>query len=139
MAEGTAPEAVDPNTADAAAAVDMEVEKAGSGDNGGEPNQKRAREEGEEPQQEEAIDDDVVSKKQKVDEEEKSVEEQRLEKLEEPQGEGEKEGEEGKEEEKELCGPVKLGPKSFESSTEMFNYFYNFLHAWPHYLSINKV
>ncbi|RDX72624.1 Protein EMBRYO DEFECTIVE 514, partial [Mucuna pruriens] len=135
MAEETAPEVVDPNTA--VAAVDMDVESVEAGDNG----QKRAREE-EEPQ------DDDVSKKQKVDEE-KSVEEQRLEKLDdqevkEEKGKEEKEekeaeaGKEEKEEEKEATVSVNLGHKSFGSSSEMFHYFYNFLHTWPQYLNVNK-
>ncbi|MCI58301.1 hypothetical protein A2U01_0079555, partial [Trifolium medium] len=70
MAEETAPEVVDPNTT--VATVDMEVENAV------ESKEKRSREEEEE---DESKDEDVVSKKPKVDEE-KSVEEQRLEKLE---------------------------------------------------------
>ena len=84
---------------------------------------KRARE-GEEE------DNEDVEKKQKVD---KSVEEERLEKLE---GEGTGEGEEKKE--KENSGPVSLGPKSFGSAVEMFDYFYNFLHYWPPNLNVNK-
>lgn len=122
MAEDAAPEVVDPNTA-AVAAVDMDVENVENVE-AGETNQKRAREE-EEPQ------NDDVSKKLKVDEE-KSVEEQRLETE-------AKEKESGKEgEEKEEIGSVNLGHKSFGSSSEMFHYFYNFLHAWPQYLNINK-
>ncbi|KAK7317255.1 hypothetical protein RJT34_01321 [Clitoria ternatea] len=145
MAEGTAPEVVDPETT--VAAVDMEVESVEAGENGGEPNQKRSREE------EESNGDDV-SKKQKVDEE-KSVEEERLEKVEEQvekethkeekkgedeeEKEGEKEdGENEAKEEKEATGPVKLGHKTFVSSVEMFNYFCNFLHAWPQNLNVNK-
>ncbi|KAK7411413.1 hypothetical protein VNO78_02846 [Psophocarpus tetragonolobus] len=143
MAEEAAPEVIDPNTS--AAAVDMEVENAVAGDSGGEANQKRARED-EEPQ------DDDVSKKQKVDEE-KSVEEARLEKHEEKEEEKEKEknaeeketeaeaeaeAEKEEKEEKEANGSVNLGHKSFGSSSEMFHYFYNFLHAWPQYLNVNK-
>jgi len=113
----------------------MDVE---AGDNGGESNHKRARED------EEHLPDDV-SKKQKVDEE-KSVEEQRLEKSND-QGEKEKKAEEDKnaeaeaEEKEEIDAsvPVKLGYKSFGSSSEMFHYFYNILHNWPQYLNINKV
>uniref|UniRef100_A0A2P2QQ32 Protein DCLic n=1 Tax=Rhizophora mucronata TaxID=61149 RepID=A0A2P2QQ32_RHIMU len=77
-------------------------------------------------------------KKQKVD---KSVEEERLEKTE---GNGEGEGEqkktddqEGKEEKDEEPGPVKVGPKSFGSSVEMFDYFYKLLHYWPPNLNTN--
>lgn len=140
MAEEAAPKVVDPNTvvaAAAAAAVDMDVENIEAGDNGAEPNQKRAREE-EEPQG----GDDDVSKKQRVDEEnEKSVEEQRLEKRDEQEEEKgeEKEAEKEEEEEKEASGSVNLGFKSFVSSSEMFHYFYNFLHTWPQYLNVNKV
>ncbi|KAG5046363.1 hypothetical protein AAZX31_06G185100 [Glycine max] len=133
MAEEAAPKVVDPNTvvaAAAAAAVDMDVENIEAGDNGAEPNQKRAREE-EEP----LVDDDDVLKKQKVAEEkEQSVEEQRLEKRDEKE---EKEAEK-EEEEKEASGSVNLGFKSFVSSSEMFHYFYNFLHTWPQYLNVNK-
>lgn len=131
MAEEAALEVVDPNTAAAAAAVDMDVENVEAGGNGAEPNQKRAREE-EEP----LVDDDDVLKKQKVAEEkEQSVEEQRLEKRDEKE---EKEAEK-EEEEKEASGSVNLGFKSFVSSSEMFHYFYNFLHTWPQYLNVNKV
>lgn len=131
MAEEAALEVVDPNTAAAAAAVDMDVENVEAGGNGAEPNQKRAREE-EEP----LGDDDDVLKKQKVAEEkEQSVEEQRLEKRDEKE---EKEAEK-EEEEKEASGSVNLGFKSFVSSSEMFHYFYNFLHTWPQYLNVNKV
>ncbi|KAF7838467.1 protein EMBRYO DEFECTIVE 514 [Senna tora] len=111
MAEETAPEVAEPNTT---AITDI---GADSGTNG-ESNQKRAREENESEE-----DKDGVSKKLKVD---KSVEEERLEKLEEA----------GEEEEK--SGPVSLGPKTFGSSVEMFEYFYKFLHHWPPYLKVNK-
>jgi len=131
MAEGATPEVADPN-----AAVDMDVENAG--DNGGETNQKRTRED-EEPL---AGED---SKKQKVDEE-KSVEEQRLENSSDQEGKG-KETEEDKMAEAEAEGKeenaasvfVKLGYKSFGSSSEMFHYFYNILHTWPQYVNVNKV
>lgn len=43
------------------------------------------------------------------------------------------------EEEKEPSGPVKLGFKSFASSVEMFDYFYNLLHAWPPFQNLNQV
>ncbi|KAJ8772989.1 hypothetical protein K2173_028166 [Erythroxylum novogranatense] len=99
---------------------DMDVIEA----NGG----KRSR--GEEDGNEELV------KRQKVD---KSVEEERLEKKveEEIDGNGEEKGEE-EEEEKEEVGPVTLGPKSFGSSVEMFDYFYKFLHFWPPHVKINK-
>ncbi|XP_045826914.1 protein EMBRYO DEFECTIVE 514-like [Trifolium pratense] len=117
MAEETAPEIVDPNTT--VATVDMEVENAV------ESKEKRSREE----EEEESKDEDAVSKKPKVDEE-KSVEEQRLEKLEKNEDEEEKE--------KEASGAVNLGPKKFDSSLEMFHYFHKFLHAWPQNLNVNK-
>ncbi|PON93586.1 hypothetical protein TorRG33x02_105700 [Trema orientale] len=86
---------------------------------GSEPNSKRAREEGADSGEE----NDGVSKKQKVGGE-KSVEEERLEKK---LGEGDEES-----------GPVKLGPKTFGSSVEMFDYLYKFLHYWPTNLNVNK-
>ncbi|PNT06277.2 hypothetical protein POPTR_013G022500v4 [Populus trichocarpa] len=72
---------------------------------------KRARE-GEEEENEDLL------KKQKVD---KSGEEK-----------------EEKKEEEEKSGPVSLGPKSFGSAVEMFDYFYNFLHQWPPNIKVNK-
>ncbi|MED6151423.1 hypothetical protein PIB30_082328 [Stylosanthes scabra] len=35
-------------------------------------------------------------------------------------------------------GPVKLGYKTFDSSVDIFDYFYNFLHSWPLNLNVNK-
>ncbi|KAH9777838.1 protein EMBRYO DEFECTIVE 514 [Citrus sinensis] len=108
MAEEAAKELTESN----AAAEDMDLE---GGENGGDANAKRARD-----------DDDGgegngdVSKKQKIDE--KSVEEERLEKKEVVNG----------------SGRVKLGPKEFGSSIEMFDYFYKFLHFWPPNLNVNK-
>ncbi|KAH9721877.1 protein EMBRYO DEFECTIVE 514 [Citrus sinensis] len=110
MAEEAAKELTESN----AAAEDMDLE---GGENGGDANAKRARD-----------DDDGgegngdVSKKQKIDEDEKSVEEERLEKKEVVNG----------------SGRVKLGPKEFGSSIEMFDYFYKFLHFWPPNLNVNK-
>lgn len=109
MAEEAAKELTESN----AAAEDMDLE---GGENGGDANAKRARD-----------DDDGgegngdVSKKQRIDE--KSVEEERLEKKEVVNG----------------SGRVKLGPKEFGSSIEMFDYFYKFLHFWPPNLNVNKV
>ena len=81
--------------------------------NNGDSNSKRGRDEdGEES--------DEVSKKQKV---EKSLEEERLEKK---PGSSE-------------SGRVRLGPKEFGSSVEMFDYFYNLLHYWPTQFNLNKV
>lgn len=111
MAEEPAKELTDSN----AAAEDMDLE---GGENGSDANAKRARD-----------DDDGggegyvdFSKKQKVDEGEKSVEEERLEKKEVGNG----------------SARVKLGPKEFGSSIEMFDYFYMFLHFWPPNLNVNK-
>lgn len=61
------------------------------------------------------------AKKPKVDDEEKSVEEERLEK------------------EETKTGPVSLGFKKFETSVEMFDYFFKFLHFWPPHVNLNKV
>ncbi|KAF3794127.1 DNA-directed RNA polymerase V subunit 1 [Nymphaea thermarum] len=70
---------------------------------------------------------------------------------EEMEREGEEEGtevEDQREENVKECGGsgegalesegVKLGPKTFGSSVEMFNYFYKFLHFWPLNVDINK-
>ncbi|XVE54788.1 hypothetical protein DITRI_Ditri03aG0110400 [Diplodiscus trichospermus] len=82
------------------------------GFNRGDSNSKRGREEdGEES--------DEASKKQKV---EKTLEEENLEKK--PVSSE--------------SGPVRLGPKEFGSSVEMFDYFYNLLHHWPAQLDLNK-
>ncbi|KAL9438568.1 hypothetical protein AB3S75_024276 [Citrus x aurantiifolia] len=110
MAEEAAKELTESN----AAAEDMDLE---GGENGSDANAKRARD-----------DDDGgegngdVWKKQKIDEDEKSVEEERLEKKEVVNG----------------SGRIKLGPKEFGSSIEMFDYFYKFLHFWPPNLNVNK-
>ncbi|KAL5722807.1 hypothetical protein ACHQM5_006279 [Ranunculus cassubicifolius] len=78
---------------------------------------KRSREESETNG---SVDDESINKKQKVEgEEEKSVEEERL-------------------EEEVKKGPVDLGPKSFGSSEEMFNYFHKFVHYWPMNFDINQ-
>lgn len=83
--------------------------------------------------EETADENGAVSKKQKLNDE-KSVEETRMEKLQENSGEVEEE----KKEEK-IVDPVKIGPKTFGSSLEMFNYFYKLLHSWPLFLDLNKV
>lgn len=125
MAEKTVSELAETNSETAAAAEDMELEalepapaeKPDEGTNGeaeAEANAKRLRDE------EGSEGNDAVAKKTKV---EKSPEEERLEKL----GEGKE------------SGRVSLGPKSFGSSVEMFDYFYKLLHYWPTDLSVNKV
>ncbi|XP_057951163.1 protein EMBRYO DEFECTIVE 514 [Malania oleifera] len=79
-----------------------------------------------------AVSDDEdgrVSKKLKV---EKSVEEERLENKE---GSEDVEGTEGEEKKTDV---VSLGPKSFGSAVEMFDYFYKLLHYWPANLDLNK-
>ncbi|KAK7388937.1 hypothetical protein VNO78_23766 [Psophocarpus tetragonolobus] len=40
--------------------------------------------------------------------------------------------------EEEKKKPVKLGYKIFSSSVQMFDYFYNLLHAWPPSVNLNK-
>jgi hypothetical protein len=62
-----------------------------------------------------AAEETAAAKKQKVEGESK----------------GGKEGEEGK--------SVKLGPKEFASSVEMFDYFFALLHSWSPQLDFNKV
>lgn len=47
-------------------------------------------------------------------------------------------GGEAKKEEEKKVGPVKLGPKTFNTAVEMFDYFYNFLHHWPLNVNVNK-
>ncbi|KAF5183267.1 Embryo defective [Thalictrum thalictroides] len=84
--------------------------------------------------EEEVNGSDVASKKQKVDE--KSVEEERLDKLEKGEEKDGIEGEGGDGEEK--LGPVSLGPKEFGTSVDMFNYFHKFVHYWPMNIDINK-
>ncbi|KAK4264186.1 hypothetical protein QN277_025395 [Acacia crassicarpa] len=150
MAEATAKEVEEANPT---ATADMEVENTESpqnaGDNGssepnatdpatnGESNLKREREE------DGSKEDEVgVNKKQKL---EKSVEEERLEQLEEEVKEEEKSVEEERSEkleevveEEEKSGPVNLGYKTFGSSVEIFDYFYKFLHQWPPHLNVNK-
>ncbi|XVF11918.1 hypothetical protein REPUB_Repub08aG0069400 [Reevesia pubescens] len=83
-----------------------------NGDSNSNSNSKRGRDEDSE-------ESDEASKKQKV---EKSVEEERLEK-----NSGSSES-----------GRVRLGPKEFGSSVEMFDYFYNLLHYWPSRFNLNK-
>ncbi|KAM7483317.1 hypothetical protein LguiB_007900 [Lonicera macranthoides] len=121
------------SSSSASPAQDMELQSAntspadaGGSENGNtEPNNsKRQREEGDEPEKEK----NGVEKKQKVDE--KSVEEQRLE---------EKQVTEAVDGgEKEKVPPVSVGPKSFGSSVEMFDYFYKLLHFWTPNLNLNK-
>ncbi|KAL5079370.1 hypothetical protein RYX36_007791 [Vicia faba] len=41
-------------------------------------------------------------------------------------------------EEKEASVAVKLGPKTFGSSVEIFHYVHKFLNVWPHNLNVNK-
>ncbi|XP_043725517.1 protein EMBRYO DEFECTIVE 514-like [Telopea speciosissima] len=100
---------------------DQSSENTSNGDS------KRAREDGGDPEEGED-----GSKKQKV---EKSAEEERLENL---GRNSENEEAQEKDEEDNKSGPVSLGPKSFSSSEEMFNYFNKFLHHWPPNLNVNK-
>ncbi|XP_057524395.1 protein EMBRYO DEFECTIVE 514-like isoform X2 [Amaranthus tricolor] len=90
---------------------------------------KRVREENEE-------ENNGVSKKLKV-EDDKSVEEVRMEKIEEDNENGEEE--KGKEEDpKKTDEPVSLGPKTFGSCTELFEYFCKLLHHRPSNVQVNK-
>ncbi|XP_010257491.1 PREDICTED: protein DCL, chloroplastic-like [Nelumbo nucifera] len=97
---------------------------------------KRPREEGDESDGE-----DGLSKKQKI---EKSVEEERLEKLQqseeddEVKEDGKEKDEEQEKEEEKKEDPVSLGPKKFSSSEDMFNYFYKLLHYWPPNINVNE-
>lgn len=66
--------------------------------------------------EEEEIEDGNASKKPKL---EKSMEEERLERS-------------------AQLGPVSLGPKEFDTSVEMFDYFFKLLHHWPPNVNLNK-
>ncbi|KAI8543337.1 hypothetical protein RHMOL_Rhmol08G0209200 [Rhododendron molle] len=85
---------------------------------GGEENPKREREDGGE-------EETGGGKKPKVDDD-KSAEEERMEEM----REEEEEEEEGR--------VVGLGPKSFGSGVDMFDYFFKLLHYWPPNLNVNK-
>ncbi|XP_022868796.1 protein EMBRYO DEFECTIVE 514-like [Olea europaea var. sylvestris] len=119
MADESAPETIEqdmelePQAADASEPALADSAPATSENSGG---SKRNREEEEE--------EENGGKKLKVDE--KSVEEQRLENLEDNEAETVE------------SAPVSLGPKVFESSKEMFDYFYKFLHTWPPSINVNK-
>eukprot|EP00268_Persea_americana_P042169 TRINITY_DN42189_c0_g1_i1.p1 TRINITY_DN42189_c0_g1~~TRINITY_DN42189_c0_g1_i1.p1 ORF type:complete len:262 (-),score=77.29 TRINITY_DN42189_c0_g1_i1:653-1438(-) len=104
------------------------------------PSLKRAREEGEEVNGTEE-DDAAVSKKLKP---EKSVEEKRLQELEQKVeednkgGEEEEETKEATEQGKESLDAVNLGPKTFSSSVDMFDYFFKLLHHWQPNIDTNE-
>lgn len=125
MAETEAPETlVKQQETEEAPVQEMDVEvqsdDTAAGDGCG---AKRAREE-----EADAVEDgNDEAKKPKL---EKSVEEERLEKA----GEEEKKSDSDPEQAK-----VKVGPKSFESSVEMFDYFYKLLHSWTPNINVNKV
>lgn len=114
--ETTLVDAIKDGSSAAPQEMDMETidSDAAAAVNGG----KREREEGVTA---ESSEDGNESKKAKVDQEEKSVEEQRLEK------------------DAAKSGPVALGYKNFETSVQMFDYFFKFLHFWPPNLNVNKV
>ncbi|XP_068635213.1 protein EMBRYO DEFECTIVE 514 [Aristolochia californica] len=81
--------------------------------------------------------DDEVPKKQKSDQ---SVEGKKLEDSKEDNEAKKGEEREGKEvdgKEDEFVS-VTLGPKTFGSSVEMFEYFFKLLHSWPPNLNVNK-
>ncbi|CAI0431483.1 unnamed protein product [Linum tenue] len=116
MAEGTATEAAVNNPEPVVSAgVDMEVMEISEAAEGG----KRAREE-----QEGANGD--ATKKQKVEESADGAND----------GAGEGEEKVGGESSVEVV--VSLGPKKFGTSTQMFDYFFKLLHAWPSKLDLNK-
>ncbi|KAK9748058.1 hypothetical protein RND81_02G032600 [Saponaria officinalis] len=117
MASNTPTEAATATAAAAAAAEDMDIKSViPSQDTAN--GEKRVR--NEEDEAEIADENDVVSKKQKVED-------------------GEHESiEEVVEKESENVGPAGLGPMTFETSMEMFNYFYKFLHHWPLNMRANK-
>uniref|UniRef100_A0A7N0TXF4 Uncharacterized protein n=1 Tax=Kalanchoe fedtschenkoi TaxID=63787 RepID=A0A7N0TXF4_KALFE len=102
-------------------AVGAETNGADSAENGESKSLKRANED-------EGEKDENEAKKPKA---EKSVEEERLEELD---GEERKEGGDGGN----VASEVKLGPKTFVSSVEMFDYFFKILHFWPPNLNLNK-
>ncbi|KAK6153416.1 hypothetical protein DH2020_013055 [Rehmannia glutinosa] len=125
MTDETAPEV--PMELEAQPDIAADPKPADDFENGG---SKRVREEDEETE-------GNGEKKAKI-EDEKSVEEQRLE----SSGDGEEKVEEQKkveEEEKEKeSGGATVGPKTFGSSVEIFDYFYKLLHTWPTNLNLNK-
>lgn len=126
MAEETNSEQPNPVTEDMELEATEPAQESKGDASNGETNSKRAREEGGDGDGDgdgSGEKNDGVSKKQKV-EDEKSVEEERLEK---------KLGDEEQ--------PARgiLGPKTFGSSVEMFDYFYKFLHYWPPNLNVNMV
>lgn len=131
MAEETIPQLAENNLeVTNSGTEDMELENTepkGSSD-ASEPNEAAPETNGDansKREREEASADEGVGggKKQKM---EKSVEEERLEKA----------GGDDKGEEEPV--PVSLGPKSFRSSVELFDYFYKFLHHWPVNLNVNQ-
>ncbi|KAL6580250.1 hypothetical protein OROMI_008274 [Orobanche minor] len=62
-------------------------------------------------------------------EDEKNAKEQQLD----SSGDGEVEMEDGKE-----CTGATIGPKTFRSSVEIFDYFFKLLHTWPTNLNLNR-
>lgn len=120
MAEKEA--SADPSEANPPTGEDMDLETTGSPalnpDDEGEANNKDSKSKRE--REEDGEECDEVSKKHKV---EKSMEEERLEKT---SGSSEP-------------GPVRLGPKEFISSVEIFDYFFSLLHYWPAHCNFNKV
>ncbi|MFS7899780.1 hypothetical protein Hanom_Chr00s078083g01792221 [Helianthus anomalus] len=101
-----------------AAPQEMDLETLDSTTDAAANGGKRSRDEAETTESPEKA---TEAKKAKVDEAEKSVEEERLEK------------------EETKTGPVSIGYKTFETSVEMYDYFFKFLHYWPPNLNINKV
>ncbi|KAI3463973.1 hypothetical protein Pfo_020636 [Paulownia fortunei] len=125
MADEAAPEVPMELEPKAEIAADPKPEE--DSENGG---SKRAREEDEEPEKN-------GEKKPKL-EDEKSVEERRLESSGDGEGKMEEQKKGGEEEEEKELGGATIGPKTFGSSVEIFDYFFKLLHTWPTNLNLNK-
>ncbi|XP_006649525.1 protein EMBRYO DEFECTIVE 514 [Oryza brachyantha] len=115
----------------ATAAMEAEVQEPAAAN----PSLKREREEGDDSATVAAGDaaEEAAAKKQKVGGEGEEKEKEKEAKGAEDEAQGKEENakeEEGK--------PVKLGPKEFATSVEMFDYFFALLHSWAPQLDINK-
>ncbi|KAL3513179.1 hypothetical protein ACH5RR_025896 [Cinchona calisaya] len=132
MAEAETPLTLADPEVKEASIQDMEVEAQPdeiAADNSKGGGLKRAREEG-------AEDGDKIEEAKKM-MADKSFEEERLGKTTEAGQEEEKKSGSEPEPEPE-SGPISLGPKTFKSSVEMYDYFYKFLHFWAPNVDVNK-
>ncbi|XP_010916681.1 uncharacterized protein [Elaeis guineensis] len=163
MAEELAanPQPNEGNAPEAGSAVDMELGTSSSkipggsgplavengaekpGDEGGGGGVKRKREEGNDTVAEDKEEDEAGSSNKRM--VERSLEEKSLDKMEDKKEGGEdsnadekeeEEGGGGEEEKKSM--KVCLGPKAFDSSKEMFDYFFKLLRQWSPNLDINE-